>query len=737
MKTKKLSVLFFLPVAMGVLDVVSAANVKWTGKAGEREDGTYSWADPANWDGETLPGEADVALIQNVEGAPDPMRISLDGETVTIGSLKYNQSPKAIVENGCIRLAQGHIYGNQKNYGVYADVEQLVDGDWYNDDSYGNYISIYGNLSGPGVVTCAGNVNRNLRLTGSHVTVPKIIQRSSSLNVKPGTKFFGTVLEINGGFADGNFNGSSVNVQLNEDSTLSEEEALLFNDNASLVFAGSGGAFNYYRPIPAVDQRLSLALKGGKAAIKILGGTADGNYLTVTNFMREPGTALSVDGTGLRLPTLQNDGTTGYVGPWLWNAMQLPMAIADESGTLTAAKESDLVAFPAGGGSPVALTRTTLDSEYFLEQDTSIFWLWDTYGEAKTFHLGDCNLDVYGPLAFRYGGGRTKLFEASGEGKMIFHGDEIIIMNGGKQCIELAAPIAWDKSSSQQVYPSLVLSLGSKESGDGVILSGRDEIGHYQNINSALCARKLVFDGSSDRFIHGTIYDTLHIEQRGEGTLTFEPTSGLQTRWFKLTATNGKIVMQSNNINVQTAVMTNGVFELAEGCSMKATPKISAAGVYQGFGTTSDGVRDGRFLAGGVIAPGNETKAGTLTMGGMKPEGDFTLVCRIDAETNGKIAFTKNSKLTLLTTAMTGTIRVDDLTEKGRRIRPEDEFVVIDFKNGGVENATTHGVTWQVTTGTPKDLDVSNAVVTLDTAGKCLKVSGIKTLYNGSLMVFR
>ncbi|MGN0845175.1 MAG: hypothetical protein ACI4QT_08160 [Kiritimatiellia bacterium] len=736
MKTKKRSTLVALFMAMGVLDMVSAADVKWTGEAGVREDGTYGWADPANWGG-TLPGEADTAWIQNVENAPDPMLISLDGETVTVGTLKYASTPKAILTNGCVRLAQGHIFGNSTDYGIYADIEQLVDGDWYNDDNYGRCISLFGNLSGPGVVTSAGNVNRNLRLTGSRVSVPKLIHRSNSLNVKPGTKFFGTVLEINGSYSDGNYNGSSVNFQLSDDADLSAEDAVVFNDGASLVFAGSGGAFNYYRPIPAVDQRFSMALKSGKAAIKISGGTVDGNYLTVTNFTRELGTALSVDGTGLRLPTLQNDGTTGYVGPWLWNNMQLPMAIADEDGTLSAAAESALTAFPAGGGSPAALMRTVNDLEYTLERDTSLFWLWDTFAEEKTFHLGDFDLHVYGPLAFRWGGGRKKLFEASGAGKMVFHGDEIVIMTGGDQRIELAAPIAWDATSSQQVYPSLVLSLGNKNAGDGIVLSGRDEIGHYQNINSALCARKLVFDGSSDRFIHGTMYDTLHIEQRGEGTLTFEPTSGLQTRWFALTATNGKIVMKSNNINVQTTVTTNGVFELAEGCSMTATPKISAGGVYQGFGTTSWGVRDGRFLAGGVIAPGNETKAGTLTMGGMKPEGDFTLVCRIDAETNGKIAFTKNSKLTLLTTAMTGTIRVDDLTEKGRRIRPEDEFVVIDFINGSVENAATHGVTWQVTTGTPKHLDVSNAVVTLDTAGKCLTVSGIKTLYNGSLMVFR
>lgn len=721
--------LFFHGVAL-------AANISWTGGAGAREDGTYSWADPANWGG-TLPGEADVALIQNVDKAPDPMLISLDGETVTVGSLKHVSTPKAILTNGCIRLAQGQVFGNSTDYGIYTDIEQLVDGKWYNDDSYGKCIALYGNLSGPGIVTSDGNQNRNLRLIGSRVSIPKIIQRSSSLDARDGTQFFGTQIEINGGFADGNYNGTKVIIRLNENGDLTEEEALVFHDGASVVFTGAGGTLTYYRPIPTVDQRLSMALKGGKADVYISGGTATGNFLTVTNLTREVGTMLYVNGSGFRLPGVANDETTGYVGPWLWDKNYLPMSVTDADGTLVAATESSLQAFPANGGSPAALMRTTADAEYTLEQNTSLFWLWDTYGEGKTFHLGDYNLDVYGPLAFRYGGGKTKLFETSGTGKMIFHGDEIIIMTGGDQRIELAVPIAWDASSSLEPYPSLMLNLGSKTSGDGVVLSGRDEIGHYRNINSSMMARKLIFDGPSDRHIHGAIQDTLHIEQRGEGTLTFEPTSSLQTRSFSLMATNGKILMKSANIAVAATIMTNGVFELAEGMSVTTTPKILNGGIYQGFGTSSVGVRDGRFLAGGVIAPGNEKKAGTLTMGGMKPEGDFTLVCRVDAETNGTIAFTKNSKLTLLKTAMTGTIRVDDLTAKSRRIRPEEEFVVIDFKNGSVENPTTHGVTWQVTTGTPEHLDVSAAVVTLDTKNKCLKVSGIKSLYNGTLMVFR
>lgn len=717
---------------------VSAADVKWVGAAGVRADGTYSWHDPDNWDTVTLPGEADNAVIQDVSGAPDPMLISLDGETVTVAQLRYFKAPKAIVQNGKIRLTKGQLRGDMNGYGVTVDIEQVADGEWYNDDNWSKRIVIFGDISGDGVITSWGNVNRSINLVGSQVSVPKIIQQSSGLNVKPGTKFFGTEIVVNGSFADGNYNGTSLNLQLNEDATLTAEDAIVFHDGSSVTFEGAGGAFNYVRPIAEnVDQRVPLALKGGKTALKVYGGTATGNYLTFPVFSRVPGTYLSVDGVAaVRLPTLSNDAS-GYIGNWIWGSMLLPLSV-DEDGTLTQVSDKSFeVGFPTGGGNASALMRTGSDAEYTLSQDSSVFWLWDDYSAARTFHLGQHALNVHGALMFRQGGGKVKTIDAEGEGRIVFHGDQIVVNAAGGGTVDIKATVDWNPQSSSRPYPDLILVGGSKNGGDGVILSGRDNIGDYGVINGALLARKLVFDGESDRRIHGTIHDALQIEQRGCGTLTFEPTSELQTRTFGMSATDGKIVMKSSKIGVAVSVSGKGVYELAEGVTMTRTPKIQNGGTYQGFGVTTEGVRDGRFLAGGVIAPGNETKAGTLTMGGMKPEGDFTLVCRIDEETNGKIAFGQNGKLTLLTNAMTGTIRVDDLTSCARKVRLTDEFVVVDFSKGSVENATKHGVTWQVTTGTPKCLDVSAATVTLDTSAKCLKVSGIKTMNKGLSVIVR
>ena len=716
---------------------VSAADVKWVGAAGVRADGTYSWHDPDNWDTGTLPGEADNAFIQDVSGAPDPMLISLDGETVTVAQLRYSKAPKAIVQNGKVRLTKGQLRGDMNGYGVTVDIEQVADGEWYNDDNWSKRIVIFGDISGDGVITSSGNVNRNIDITGSKISVPQIIHRSNGLNLKSGTRLYGTEIVVNGGFADGNYNGTSVNLQLNEDPDLSAEDAVAFNDDASLSFMGSGGAFNYTRPVASpVDQRLSLALNGGKASLKISGGTADGNYLTVTNFSRVAGTYLSVDGTAaLRLPALTNEDS-GYIGSWIWGPSLLPLSV-DEDGTLTQVSDKSFeVGFPTGGGNASALMRTGSDAEYTLSQDSSVFWLWDNYSETRTFHLGQHVLNVHGALMFRQGG-KVKTIDAEGEGRIVFHGDQIVVNAAGGGTVDIKATVDWNPQSSSRPYPDLILVGGSKNGGDGVVLSGRDNIGDYGVINGALLARKLVFDGESDRRIHGTIHDALQIEQRGCGTLTFEPTSGLLTRKFGMSATDGKIVMKSSKIGVTVSVSGKGVYELAEGVTMTQTPKIQNGGTYQGFGVTTNGVRDGRFLAGGVIAPGNETKAGTLTMGGMKPEGDFTLVCRIDEETNGKIAFGQNGKLTLLTDAMTGTIRVDDLTSCARKVRLTDEFVVVDFSKGSVENATKHGVTWQVTTGTPKCLDVSAATVTLDTSAKCLKVSGIKTMNKGLSVIMR
>lgn len=719
-----------------------AATVVWTGAAGVREDGTYAWLDPNNWGG-TLPGESDVAQIQNVEGAPDPMRISLDGETQTIGQLKYQGTGgsdlvKAFVENGRLRLAQGHVYGgNMDGYGVKADLEQLVEGNWQNVNNYGRTLRFLGKIEGEGTIVFDGNVNHNTRLEGASVSVHKIIQRSNTLRILPRTKFWGTTVEVNGGYADGNYNGTSVLINLKDDETLSAEDALVFHDEASLVFAGSGGGLTYQRPIVAVDQRFSLALEGGRCAITINSGTTEENYLTVTNFSRMAGTYMRVDGSGLRMPSLAN-GESGYLGPWIWNQDRCPMKVVDAEGTQSAASyDRDFtVGFPVDGGSPLALVRLMNDKDCSLASETSFFWLWESSGDDKTIHLGDHTLHVYGPIMFRWGGGQKK-FEADGEGKIVFHGDDIIVAAAGGGSVEFRAPIAWDAESSTLPYPNLVLVNGHTQAGDGVIFSGRDEIGRYGNINSSLNAHQLVFDGPSDRSIHGKLQDALRIEQRGSGTLTFEETCSFETRSFGLKVSGGKVVMKYAGFDAMPTVVSNGVFELAEGLSIRPTPQISEGGVFQGFGTCSWGVRDGRFLAGGVIAPGNEERVGTLTMGGLKPEGDFTLVCRVAQESNGMIAVSQNNKLTMPTAEVTGTIRVDDLTAGERRIRPTDEFTIIDYSRGGVDNAATHGVTWCVQTATPKFLDVSAAFVTLDTANKRLLVSGIKSLGRGFKIVVR
>ncbi len=717
----------------------NAGTVIWTGAAGVRDDGTYAWCDPLNWDGGVLPGEGDVAQIQNVDGAPDPMRISLDGGTQTIGQLRYQGKggvPKAFVENGTLRLAQGHVTGIMDGtYGIKANLEQLVDGNWRNTDSWGKNLHFFGGIRGEGAIVFDGNQNNNARFEGATVSVPKITFRANSLEMLAHTWLLGTTVEVNGGFADGNFNGTSLRINLSGDADLSAEDALVFREEASLAFAGSGGAFTYTRPNVAVDQRFALALNGGRCNVTITGGTAAGNYLTVTNFSRVGGTYMAVNGSGLRFPTLEN-GASGYLGAWIWNNFALPMKV-DAEGALSAASDTEFTAFPADGGSPYALLRTTAENDYFLEKDTAFFWLWDTYGEDKAFHLGNHTLDAYGPLMFRWVGG-AKTFDADEDGKMVFHGDDIVVSAAGNGHVEFNAPIAWDSTSSTLSYPNLVLLNGSTKSDDGVVFGGRDDIGHYGNINSALNRHRLVFAGPSNRSIHGEMQDALQIEQRGSGTLTFEETSSLATRSFSLTVTQGKVVMKSPKISVAPTVSANGVFELAEGLSVTQTPKISDGGVFQGFGTSSWGVRDGRFGAGGVIAPGNETRAGTLTMGGFKPEGNFTLVCRLDSESSGQIKVTKGNKMTLPQTgSVTGTIRVDDLTAGVRRIHRSDEFVVVDYSLGSVENADKQTVNWQVETATPKFLDVSEAVVSLDKTKKQLIVSGVKSKNRALMIIVR
>lgn len=726
-------------VILGFGLVASADNVTFTGAAGVAEDGTYKWADGRNWSTTALPGENDTVYIKNDVGA-DPLKIDLGGETYTIRELRYQSTPKAILTNGKLRLVTGGLFGNMNDYGVYCDIEILQDGRWANDDSWGQSAVFGGTVSGDYTITASGNQNNSLMLDGAQVYVPALLHSDAGLNIRPGTHFFGTALTEAGGFADGNYNGTNLRLQLNQgDQELSAEDYQVFRDGASVTYTDSGAALEYYPPTSvAVDQRLAFALEHGRCNIQFGSPKVAGSYLTFTNFTRNAGSLMSYShdslsgatyGTdyGFRIDGLVNN-EAGVIGGWAYQGGQL-LRVIDDKGTVEVVPQNDYLQIQdvvASGGSPTALAINWVAACDFT-QDVSVYSIWDTSGGDKAYNLGDYHLDVYGALHFNWGGG-NKVFSSSDVGGVVFHGDDIILQASGWGRMEFACPVSWVGNPGGVAYPNICIINGKQ---DGYIFSGEDRILDYGDINASLYNNWLVFDGSADRTIHGDLYDVVKIEQRGTGSLTFKGAS--HCRSIGLSVTGGKMVFDTDGIGVSVTV-TNGVFELAEGHSMTQTPKLWKDGVYQGFGTTSWGLRDGRWQVGGVLAPGNEERVGTLTMGGAKPEGDFSILCRIGLEDNGKTVITQNNKLTLPPSGSVGTIRVADLTKRARRIRETDEFVLVDYTKGSLENSSNE-IVWTFSSDTPKDISVDNASVLFK--DKKLVLTGLKSMARGLVIYCR
>lgn len=721
MKTATLAMILLAAMA------VSAANVKWTGAAGVREDGTYEWSNPENWDVKALPGEADVAWIQAVAGAPDPMLIDLDGATVTIAHLKYQSTPKAIVQHGKIRLANGRLEGNMSGYGVTADIEQLVDGQWYNDDSWGQRAQVSGRVSGSGTIIVNGNQNRNLHFFDAEVSVPKIQVSSMSTTANAGTRFYGTQILIQGGFISGS-NGTSFTIP--NQSGVDESHYGSFRADASLAFAGAGGAFSYtYAPI-AVEEKLALALNGGRAAIYLSGATVPNSYVTVTNFTRSAGSYLRLqqtlgsavplqaeNGQGMRIVDAANN-PAGVLGVWAYDNNNYLLKVVDSAGTLGPGSLTDYATtFPTDGGDPWKLVRQTRDEA--LASDLDLYHWIDTSSGPRNTELGDHELTVYGGISYTQWG--EKQIVATGSGKLRFANEDLFIYGAGSGSLDIAAPISWTRPAGSIVqYPSLVLP-STKAS--GLILSGKDEIRDYGNLNMGLSGL-LVLEGDSDRVFHGELQDCVTVEQRGSGSVSFNgPYNG---RSLTLRATGGRVIINNSTVSTSATVTNGASYVIGKDVSVSRAPVIWDDSYLEGFGEVATGLGTNQIKSDAGFAPGDLTEAGRLTIRGFAPTGDISLRCRFDATGNGELK--TSGTVSLPTGGMKMTVRLVDLTEGKRAFSKSETFTLFDYSTANkLERVDTNHITFDLVNESPKRLDISNATVTLDTASKKILLSGVKS----------
>ena len=731
---KKQIILVFAALA---LCPVFAATIVWNGGGG---DGL--WTTAANWTGGKVPGETDVASFSTT-GLPADNIVRLDGNQTVQGVAYNNGSPVQIQGDGqySLTLLAGTVSGNMPqnppgtNSGLYCNIIQSGNGIWRNGDSYGQMVYVNGNVSGTGEVYCAGNVNNSVRLGGGVFSPAAVYVRAAGLQVYGGTFFSNTTVYIEGSFADSNFNGTSLNLGGNLNYV-----GPYFHDSAVLATSKSGGGFVYNAPSnQAVDDVLPvLQHKSGRLVFSLVNNGFD-SFLTITNFSRSPGAYGSFKytkntgtfpvgtGQGLRLPNSTNN-QVGILGPWAFSDQYFVRLDGDQK-TVKALVAADYLALPSSGGSPTNLYRTAVATNVLAASQSIYSCLVDKSGDTL-LNLGPYDLTLTGGTIVWAQGGNDRV--TSTGGRLIFAADEIVLYATSSGECRISAPIMWRRpEGSEAVYPNLILPSAVKT--DGIVLDGEDLIGDYGSLTGDGRGKYLVFDGSSNREIHGPLTESIYIEQRGTGTLTLSGPDNRRSRGIRVTG--GKLVLK-NEVCAVPSLVTNAILEVAEGITLTSAPLIESGATFQGFATVTAGVNASALESGAILAPGNETKAGTITFkADTTTAGSFTLCSRIDAVTNGLIAIT-GGKFTFPPVGSMMTLRISDLTAGKRCISPNDVFTVLDWNGTSSTVNASNGLLFEVVNDSPKYLDTSRVVVSLNTTEKTVTFTGLKQI-SGTILILQ
>lgn len=727
-----------LGLAALALCPVFAATIVWNGGGG---DGL--WTTAANWTGGNVPGEGDVASFSTT-GLPADNIVRLNGNQTVQGIAYNNGSPAQIQGDGqySLTLTAGTVSGNMPqnppgtNSGLYCNIIQSGSGIWRNADSYGQIVCVKGNISGTGEVYCAGNQNNTVRLGGGVFSAAGLYARAAGVQTCSGTFFSNTIVYIEGSYADSNFNGTALT--LGSDLNYAGQ---YFDDSAVLATSKSGGGFVYNAPTnQAVNDILPVFQhRSGRLMFNFVNNGFE-SFLSITNFTRSPGSFAGFKytkntgsfpigtGQGIRLPHSTNN-SVGILGPWAFSDHYF-VRLDGEQRTIKPLTTSDYLTFPDSGGNPTNFYRTTVLTNVLAASQSIYSYLSDKDG-SSLLDLGPHDLTLAGGAMVWVKAGNQKV--ASSGGRLIFAADEIVLYATGSGEFRISAPIAWQRpAGSEAVHPNLILPSAAKT--DGIILDGEDLIGDYGSLAGEGKGKYLVFDGASNREIHGAIADSIYIEQRGSGTLTLSGPDNRRSRGTRVTG--GKLVLK-NEVCTVPSLVTNAVLEVAEGITLASAPLIEYSGTFQGFATVAAGLNASSLEIGAALAPGNETKAGTITFRGSDTTtaGSFSLICRIDAVTNGMVAVT-SGKFTFPPVGSVMTLRISDLTAGTRHISPGDVFTVLDWNGTGSTVNPSNGLLFEVVNDSPKHLDTSKVVVSLNTAEKTVTFSGLRQI-SGTILILQ
>lgn len=756
---KKLA--FALSLAVGFLGTAAiAGDVKWTGAS--TVDAT-AWGDPDNWDVGVPDETSEVTIDTKLFTTSKVLKL---GANRSVKKLTFSNNTAILIDgDGKYALLVGSEI-NTKSSSTYFKCDIVAtNAVTLKCDSWGARFNPLGKISGTDFLTgvsqnSATTIMGDIALTGEYL----INEYGTTLGptVASVTLPDGTVLSEFGG----SISAASVITVDNFRLPFSYQSGLIFQnqfaingnriaDTIPIRFSGVGGSMLMVaNSSETTSEQLGL-LKLDGAPVKVDYQLAYYTYTAPTlafsgiersgcgylMLNQEAGKNLSY----LRIAGLANDGH-GMIGPWAFSVNNnTPYFLtADETDAVggprvrTLAESEHLVLVESGNADTAPSMMTA--SELALAEDAAIWALTLKNSGDQTLALGDNDLSIgSGGLIFA-GGGRKTI--SADSGVLRFGGEEIVLStrNNGKTNV-ISAPIAWTApAGSNRKYPNLIVA-NSNGNGTRMILSGADQIGDYGDLfiesSHDKSNAKFVFDGPSDRRFHGTFSGRFTVEKRGSGALELLGSAGAFQTSSKIEVKEGVLRVGIKGTPEITVDAGAELINLEDG-EIKSVPTIASGGVLGGVGKLPSLGGNGakKVLADGVIIrPGLDGMPGYLyNTGTFGPAGNFTLDIAV-SETSNSLFQVKNEYMNATSKI---TIRLADHQRGAAKLTPERKltvFKVTDQWTG--ESINYDNITVELENGSPKYLDLSNAVVEKKVTSKKieLSVSGLKTIPPGGLSI--
>ncbi len=227
----------------------------------------------------------------------------------------------------------------------------------------------------------------------------------------------------------------------------------------------------------------------------------------------------------------------------------------------------------------------------------------------------------------------------------------------------------------------------------------------------------LIFDGPSDRVFHGNLSGMFRIVQEGSGTVTFRGEDLARFGGAELAVSGGTMVID-NAMRGGITVRGSGSCLIGTNGVPTSSLKVESGGTLGGFGVIT---KSPTMSAGSWLAPGSKTTVGTLS-----GSSAVTLVAdsglRIKVRDNEGDKFSSTTTITLPTA---GKMLLDVVgVSKEDNVRLSKEYVILET-TGTLNNFDP--ARWEISTSTPKLLDVSEASVKPGADGKSVVLTGVKS----------